>query len=67
MLLDGGILFPEAGAQNWYTVQKEPLSPAFVLTRRLRLYGADCRVDIVKQDDVQSATVLVDCGVATSG
>ncbi|MCB9158465.1 MAG: hypothetical protein H6644_01175 [Caldilineaceae bacterium] len=66
VLLDGGILFPEAGAQNWYTVQKEPLPAAFVRVGRAgyAFTGQIVAADIVKEDDVQSATVLVDCGVA---
>ncbi len=29
VLLDGGLLLPEAGALTWYSVQKEPLPARF--------------------------------------
>ncbi len=26
LVLDGGLLFPDAGAESWFTVQKEPVT-----------------------------------------
>lgn len=66
VILDGGVLLPDVSAQNWYVVQKDPLAHKLVQVGRA-LYafvGQIAEADIVKDDDIQTATLLVDCGVA---
>lgn len=66
LLLDGGLLLPEAGALTWYTVQQEPLTPRFVRTgpAQYAFCGKIRAAELSKVDGVQRGVLLVDCGIA---
>lgn len=66
LLLDGGLLLPEAGALTWYTVQKEPLTPRCVRTgpAQYAICGQIRAAELEKIDGVQRGVLLVDCGIA---
>ena len=66
LLLDGGLLLPDAGALTWYTVQKEPLLPRFVRTgaAQYAFCGQIRSAVLDKADGVQRGVLLVDCGIA---
>lgn len=64
VILDGGILLPDVGAERWYSVQSEPLTAKLVQVGRA-LYAFTGRIieaDIVKEEGMQTATLIVDCG-----
>jgi hypothetical protein len=63
--LETAMLLPEPGGDGWFTVQKEPLAPQFIAVSR-GLYafsGQIAQAELVKEDEVESATLLVQCGV----
>ena len=66
VLLDGGLLLPEAGALTWYAVQKEPLPPRLVRTglAQYAFCGKIRAAELLKDGDVQRGVLLVDCGIA---
>ena len=66
LLLDGGLLLPDAGALTWFAVQKEPLPPRFVRTGLAQYaFGGRIRAaELLKEGDVQRGVLLVDCGIA---
>lgn len=66
VVLDAGILFPEASASNWYHVQPEPLPSALQRVERVKyaLAGQIKAAEIAKVDGEEEATLLVDCGIA---
>jgi hypothetical protein len=66
LLLDGGLLLPEAGALTWYAVQKEPLPPRLVRTgpAQYAFCGQIRAAELLKDGDMQRGVLLVDCGIA---
>ena len=70
LVLDGGLLFPEADAANWYDVRSEPLSPSLIQVLRGRYAFAGQikeaeinRVTGSAGSEENEAILLVDCGV----
>lgn len=63
--LDGGVLLPDPAAESWFAVRKEPL--ATILQRvgpaHYVFSGPIKRADIQRDAEVETATLLVDCGV----
>lgn len=63
--LDGGVLLPDSAADNWFTVRKEPV--ATVLQRvgpaQYVFAGPIKQADIQQDAGVETATLLVDCGL----
>ncbi len=64
VLLDAGILLPDALAFTWYAVQPEPLPPALVRTGpgQYAFQGQITAAEIGTEQGVQSAVLQVDCG-----
>lgn len=64
-ILDAGVLLPDLAASSWFTVQPERLPPAFVQVGRgaYAFTGRIVEADIVDDEDFQSATVWLNCGV----
>jgi hypothetical protein len=62
--LDMGPLLPDPSGDGWFTVQKEAIAEKFVRVGRARyaFSGQIVEADLVKDDEVESATVLVRCG-----
>ena len=65
VILDAGVLLPDPAATAWFTVQKEPLSPALVQIGRAAyaFTGQIVEADIINDEGMESATVWIDCGV----
>lgn len=66
LILDAGLLFPERDAPNWYYVRPEPL-PAQLLQvspGRYAFAGQIKDAEMTNVDDIQEATLLVECGKA---
>ena len=64
--LQTGELLPEPGADAWYAVRKEPLSPQLIAVGR-GLYafaGQITQADIIKDEGLETAALIVQCGVA---
>jgi hypothetical protein len=67
VIFDAGILLPDPGANYWFAVQKEALPHRFVRVGRA-LYAFTGQIedaDIVKEEGIESATVLVNTGDVT--
>ena len=66
VLLDAGVLLPEPSIFGWFVVQPEPLTAQLLVVGRgvAAFAGQINAADLVKSPDGESATVLVDCGVA---
>jgi len=64
IILDAGVLLPDAAADNWFTVQKEPLPARFiqVAPATYAFTGQIQEADILKDENGESASVLVLCG-----
>jgi hypothetical protein len=64
--LQTGELLPEPGSEGWYAVRPEPLSPQLhVVGRSLCAFaGQIALADIVKDEDFETAALVVQCGVA---
>lgn len=64
LILDSAVLLPDLGAENWFTVQQEPLPYRFVHVgwATYAFAGLIAEADIVRDDGIESATLLVDCG-----
>ncbi len=64
LILDAGLLFPEADAPNWYHVRPEPLTPCLshVARGRYAFAGQIQEAEIEKVDGEEEAILLVDCG-----
>jgi hypothetical protein len=65
LVLDAGILFPDPGADSWFTVQKEPVPPQFCLfgPAQVAFAGQIVDADLFKEEDEpQAGVVVVDCG-----
>lgn len=66
VLLDAGVLLPDPSIFGWFIVQPEPLTAQLsVVGRGVAAFTGQIKAaDLVKSPDGESATVLVDCGVA---
>lgn len=64
--LQTGELLPEPGSEGWYAVRPELLSPQLhVVGRSLCAFaGQIALADIVKDEDFETAALVVQCGVA---
>ena len=64
--LQVGELLPEPGAGEWYAVRPEPLSPRLIQVERAAyaFAGQITQADIVKEDELETAALVVNCGVA---
>ena len=65
LTLDSAVLLPDLGAENWFVVQQEPPLPSQFARIGLATYafaGPILEADIVNEDEVESAILLVDCG-----
>jgi hypothetical protein len=62
--LETTMLLAEAGGDGWYAVQKEPLPTQFVQVGRAfyAFAGQITQAELEQDDDVESATLLVQCG-----
>lgn len=63
--LQAGELLPEPGVDGWYAVRPEPLSPQFIQAERA-LYafaGQITQADILKEEGLETAALVVNCGV----
>ena len=63
--LDAGVLLPDPAAESWFTVRKEPFA-AFLQRVGPAQYvfsGPIKQAEIQKDADVETATLLLDCGV----
>jgi hypothetical protein len=64
--LESGALLPEPGADAWFAVRPEPLPPRLIQVGR-GLYafaGQIEQADIVKDEGVETAALIVQCGIA---
>ncbi len=63
VILDCGILLPDTVSAGWYAVQREELPTALVRTGRAgyAFSGQINVADITNEDDIETATVTVDC------
>lgn len=59
-------LLPEPGAEGWYAVRQEPLAPQLVQVGRglVAFAGQIESADIIKEEGVETAALLVQCGAA---
>jgi hypothetical protein len=64
--LQTGELLPEPGTDGWYAVRQEPLSPTLVQLGRgwVAFAGQIEQADIVKDEGLETAALVVECGVA---
>ncbi len=62
--LETGVLLPDPAGEGWYTVAKEPVQPRFVRVGRARyaFSGQIETADLVQEDGVETATLIVRCG-----
>jgi hypothetical protein len=64
--LETAMLLPERDGDGWFAVQKEPLAPQLIRAGHA-LYafaGQITQAEIDKEEGIESATLLVQCGVA---
>ena len=63
--LQVGELLPEPGAGEWYAVRPEPLSPRLIQIDRAAyaVAGQITQADIVKEDELETAALVVNCGI----
>ncbi len=62
--LETGALLPDPMGEGWYAVTKEPVQPRFVRVGRA-LYAFSGQIetaDVVQEDGVETATLIVRCG-----
>jgi hypothetical protein len=65
--VESSVLLPEAGAESWYAVQKEPLADQLQQVGRgvYAFAGQISQAELLKDaDGMATATLLVRCGVA---
>ncbi len=64
--LQTGELLPEVGTEAWYAVRPEPLAPQLIQVGRAHyaFAGRIEQADIMKEDGVEAAALVVQCGVA---
>lgn len=64
VILDAGVLLPDVSAESWFVVQKEALPAQFVHVgpATYAFAGQIVEAELVKEDDEQTAVLLVDCG-----
>jgi hypothetical protein len=62
--LETGTLLPEPGSENWFTVQPQAVPPRFVQVERATyaFAGRITAADIQKQEGMESAALIVQCG-----
>ena len=67
VILDAGILSPGPVGTSWFVVQKEPLPPRFEHVGRAAyaFSGQIMEADMVNDDGVETATVLIKAGDVT--
>jgi len=65
-VLDAGVLLPDPGADNWFTVQPAPLPPQLCQVARgiYAFTGKIIAADLFKTDGAETGVVVVDCGAA---
>jgi hypothetical protein len=64
VILDAGVLLPDAAAESWFAVQQEPLAPRFVLVgpATYAFAGQIVEADLFKSEGAETGVVLVQCG-----
>lgn len=64
--LQTGELLPEPGAEGWYTVRQEPRPTQLILVERgtYAFSGQIEQADIVKEEGLETAALVVQCGIA---
>lgn len=64
VILDAGVLLPDPAANFWFVVQKEPLTHRFEHVGRATyaFTGQIVEADIVRDEEMESATVLIQAG-----
>lgn len=64
--LEIGPLLPEPGSESWFAVQPEKLAPRLVRVGQAQyaLTGQIAQADLVKEEGVESAALVVECGEA---
>jgi hypothetical protein len=64
--LQTGELLPEAGTEAWYSVRKEPLSPQLIQVGQAHyaFAGQIIQAELVKEEGLETAELVVQCGVA---
>src|SRR3954469_11929879 len=64
--LQSGELVPEPGTDAWYAVRQEPLSPQLIQVGRgqYAFAGKIEQADIVRAESIETAALVVQCGVA---
>ncbi len=62
--LESDLLLPEAGIEGWFSVRKEAVAPRFIQVSpaTYAFSGQIAQAEIVREDDQQSAVLLVNCG-----
>lgn len=62
--LETDLLLPEPGGEGWFTVQAEAITPRFihVAPATYAFAGKIVEAEIIREDDQESAILLVDCG-----
>ena len=65
VILDAGLLMPDFSSPSWFTVQQEPLPPAFQQIGRAAyaFTGQIVEADIVNDEGVETAIVWLNCGI----
>ena len=64
LVLDGGLLFPDAGAESWFTVQKEPVTSLLeqVGPALYAFQGQITAAELFKDAGEENAILTVQCG-----
>ena len=64
VVLDAGVLLPDATADNWFTVQQAPLPPQFCQVGRghYAFTGQIVEADLFKEEGAEMGVFVVDCG-----
>lgn len=64
VLFDAGVLLPDPAADSWFVVQPEPLTNQIIQVgpAQYTFCGQIAEADIIKEEGIQSATLLIDCG-----
>ncbi len=62
--LDAGLLLPDPGSESWFTVQKAAWPSCFIQVGRATyaFSGQILEAELEKQDGMETATLLVQCG-----
>ncbi len=64
VVFDAGVLLPDPGADAWFAVRQEPLTPSLqrIGPAWYAFAGQITDADIFRSQDAQSAVVVVNCG-----